>query len=96
MRNAFSKTITELAQKDERVVVLAGDIGNRLFDNLKAKCPGRFLNCGVAEANMISVAAGMALNGLRPFCYTITPFVTYRCMEQIRGDVCYQIGRAHV
>lgn len=89
MRNAFAKQITELAQKDERVVVLAGDIGNRLFDNLKAKCPGRFLNCGVAEANMISVAAGMAISGLRPFCYTITPFVTYRCMEQIRVDVCY-------
>jgi transketolase len=89
MRNAFAKQITELAQKDERVVVLAGDIGNRLFDNLKAKCPGRFLNCGVAEANMISTAAGMAISGLRPFCYTITPFVTYRCMEQIRVDVCY-------
>jgi transketolase len=89
MRNAFAKQITELAQKDERVVVLAGDIGNRLFDNLKAKCPGRFLNCGVAEANMITVAAGMAISGLRPFCYTITPFVTYRCLEQIRVDVCY-------
>jgi transketolase len=89
MRNAFAKQITELAQQDERVVVLAGDIGNRLFDNLKAKCPGRFFNCGVAEANMISMAAGMALSGLRPFCYTITPFITYRCMEQIRVDVCY-------
>jgi transketolase len=89
MRNAFAKEITELALKDSRVVLLAGDIGNRLFDNLKAKCPDRFLNCGVAEANMIGVAAGMAMSGLRPFCYTITPFVTYRCMEQIRIDACY-------
>lgn len=89
MRNAFAKQITEIAQKDPRVVLLAGDIGNRLFDNLKAKCPDRFLNCGVAEANMIGMAAGMAMTGLRPFCYTITPFVTYRCMEQIRIDVCY-------
>src|SRR5579872_3250811 len=89
MRNAFAKQITELAQKDGRVVLLAGDIGNRLFDNLKAKCPDRFFNCGVAEANMIGVAAGMAMSGLRPFCYTITPFVTYRCMEQIRVDACY-------
>ena len=51
--------------------------------------PGRFHNCGVAEANMIGVAAGLALAGLRPVCYTITPFITYRCMEQIRVDVCY-------
>jgi transketolase len=89
MRNAFAKQVTELAQADERVVLLSGDIGNRLFDDLKAKCPDRFINCGVAEANMIGVAAGMALSGLRPICYTITPFLTYRCMEQIRIDVCY-------
>ncbi len=89
MRNAFAKQITELAQRDERVVLLSGDIGNRLFDDLKAKCPDRFFNCGVAEANMISMAAGMAMSGLRPVCYTITPFITYRCMEQIRVDVCY-------
>jgi transketolase len=89
MRNAFAKQITTLAQQDPRVVVMAGDIGNRLFDNLKAKCPDRFFNCGVAEANMIGMAAGMAMSGLRPFCYTITPFITYRCLEQIRVDVCY-------
>ena len=89
MRNAFAQEITALAQQDPRVVVLSGDIGNRLFDDLKAKCPGRFLNCGVAEANMIGVAAGLALSGLRPVCYTITPFLTYRCIEQIRVDVCY-------
>ncbi len=89
MRNAFAHEITQLAQQDERIVLLSGDIGNRLFDEFKAKCPGRFHNCGVAEANMIGVAAGLAMNGLRPVCYTIAPFVTYRCMEQIRVDVCY-------
>jgi transketolase len=89
MRNAFADEITRIAEADHRVVLLSGDIGNRLFDTFKANCPGRFFNCGVAEANMIGVAAGLALTGLRPVCYTIAPFVTYRCMEQIRVDVCY-------
>ncbi len=74
---------------DDRVVVLSGDIGNRLFDDFKERHPTRFYNCGVAEANMTGMAAGMALCGLRPFTYTITPFATTRVMEQIRIDVCY-------
>jgi transketolase len=89
MRNAFAAEITALAAADRRVVLLSGDIGNRLFDDFKARCPGRFFNCGVAEANMISVAAGMAMCGLRPVAYTITPFITTRCLEQIRVDICY-------
>jgi len=89
MRNAFAKEITKLGIADERIVLLSGDIGNRLFDDFKSACPGRFFNCGVAEANMIGLAAGLAMSGFRPVCYTITPFVTYRCLEQIRIDVCY-------
>jgi transketolase len=89
MRNAFAKEITRLAQEDERIVLLSGDIGNRLFDDFKAACPGRFFNCGVAEANMVGLAAGLAMSGYRPVCYTIAPFVTYRCIEQIRVDLCY-------
>lgn len=78
-----------MAAEDERVVLLSADIGNRLFDDLKARFPKRFLNCGVAEANTMSMAAGMALCGLRPFTYTINSFITTRCLEQIRVDVCY-------
>ena len=89
MRNAFADELTKLGTEDGRVVMLSGDIGNRLFDKFKAKHPSRFFNCGVAEANMMGVAAGMAMNGLRPVAYTITPFVTTRCLEQIRTDVCY-------
>jgi transketolase len=89
MRNAFADEILTLALADERIVVLSGDIGNRLFDKFKAAMPTRFYNCGVAEANMISLAAGLASSGLRPVCYTITPFVTTRCLEQIKLDVCY-------
>ena len=89
MRNAFAEEIYDLAARDERVVLLTADIGNRLFDKFKADFPDRFFNCGIAEANMVSVAAGLASEGLRPVCYTITPFITTRCLEQIRVDVCY-------
>ncbi len=89
MRNAFAEELTRVAATDRRVVVLSGDIGNKLFDKLKAVDEQRFYNCGIAEANMMGVAAGMAMSGLRPFVYTITPFTTTRCFEQIRVDVCY-------
>ena len=89
MRNAFAEEMTRIAATDKRVVVLSGDIGNKLFDKLKAVDEKRFYNCGIAEANMMGVAAGMAMSGLRPFVYTITPFTTTRCFEQIRVDVCY-------
>jgi transketolase len=89
VRNAFAAEMTRLATTDKRVVVLSGDIGNKLFDKLKLVDEKRFYNCGIAEANMMGVAAGMAMSGLRPFVYTITPFTTTRCFEQIRVDVCY-------
>src|SRR6201987_1920266 len=89
MRNAFADELTKLGNEDARVVMLSGDIGNRLFDKFKDKHPARFFNCGVAEANMMGVAAGMAMNGLRPGAYTSTPFGKKRCLEQIRTDVCY-------
>lgn len=89
MRNAFADEVTKLGAEDERVVLLSGDIGNKLFDKFKDKAGGRFFNCGVAEANMMGVAAGLALSGLRPVVYTITPFTTTRCLEQIRVDACY-------
>jgi len=89
MRNAFADEVTQLAQADSRVVLLSGDIGNRLFDRLRAARPEQFMNCGVAEQNMMGVAAGMGLSGLRPIVYTITPFTTIRCLEQIKIDVGY-------
>lgn len=89
MRNAFAETITSLAATNEKIVLLSGDIGNRLFDNFKKNYPNRFYNCGVAEANMTSIAAGLALSGLKPITYTIAAFNTIRCLEQIKLDVCY-------
>ena len=89
MRNAFAEAVTEIADENQELIMLAGDIGNRLFDNFKEKHPHRFYNCGVAEAGMTGIAAGLASCGLYPITYTITTFNTLRCLEQIRLDVCY-------
>ena len=90
MRNTFARTMTQLAQERSDVCLLSGDIGNRMFDEYKKVAPSRFLNCGIAGANMMpSMAAGMGMCGLRPVVYTITPFTTVRCLEQIRTGVAY-------
>jgi len=89
MRNRFAAKITQLAKINEEIVLLSGDIGNRLFDNFKIEQPSRFFNCGVAEQNMLGVAAGLAKQGFLPFTYTIAPFSTTRCLEQIKLDVAY-------
>jgi len=89
MRNAFAQAITELSYKNSNIVLLSGDIGNRLFNPYKEKNSGRFYNCGVAEAGMTGIAAGLATCGLQPVTYTITPFNTLRCLEQIKNDICY-------
>ncbi len=89
MRNAFAKKITSLAKKNKKIIFLSGDIGNRLFDEFKKKNSDRFYNCGVAEQNMVGVAAGLAIEGYLPVLYTITPFLTSRAFEQIRLDICY-------
>jgi transketolase len=89
MRNAFIRGLSALAERDDRVVLLTGDLGFKIFDDFARRFPGRFINAGVAEANMAGVAAGMAMDGLRPFIYSIVPFATLRCFEQIRNDICY-------
>ena len=89
MRNEFADELTKLGNDDPRVMMLSGDIGNKLFDKFRAAHPSRFINCGVAEQNMLGVAAGLAMSGLRPIAYTIAPFVTTRCLEQIRTDTAY-------
>ena len=90
MRDSCSRELTCLARSDPRIIILSGDIGNHMFDGFKAEFPDRFYNCGVAEANMISVAAGLALSGYRPFVYTFAAFDLTRCYEQVRIDVCFQ------
>jgi len=90
VRNAYVKALYELAEQDDRVCSLIADIGIFVFDKFKEDFPGRFFNVGIAESNMVGVAAGLALCDKIPFIYTIIPFVTARCLDPIRIDVCYQ------
>lgn len=90
MRKVFIKTLIGLAGKDKRIFLLTGDLGFSILEEFKEKFPDRFLNMGVAEQNMMGVAAGLALSGKIVFVYSIIPFLTMRCFEQIRNDVCFQ------
>src|SRR3989344_4045477 len=89
MRTSFIKTLMALAEQDERIFLLTGDLGFTVLEPFREKFPDRFLNMGVAEQNMAGVATGLALSGKIVFIYSIVPFVTFRCLEQLRNDVCY-------
>ncbi|MEO8088611.1 MAG: transketolase [Bacteroidota bacterium] len=88
MRKAFSSIMEQCAADDERIVFITGDLGYNALENLSSGMAQRFINAGVAEQNMIGVAAGMAYKGFKVFCYSIAPFIVYRCLEQFRNDVC--------
>ena len=90
MRRQFGEIIAELADKDEKIYIIAGDIGYRVFDDFIERHPERFINMGVCEQSIIGVSAGMALEGLKPWVYTITPFLIERPFEQIKLDIDQQ------
>ncbi|MFA5890644.1 MAG: transketolase C-terminal domain-containing protein [Actinomycetota bacterium] len=89
MRSAFIKTLVELAERDETIWLLTGDLGYSVLEVFAARFPHRYVNVGVAEQNMTGIAAGLAMSGLTVFTYSIANFSTIRCLEQIRNDVCY-------
>jgi transketolase len=90
MRNRIVELIRLAALKDPKTVFMTGDIGYSVVEKARETLGERFINAGVAEANMATMAAAMAMTGLRVYIYSITPFVTLRCFEQIRNDICYQ------
>lgn len=90
MRNTFINKIHKAALKNKNIIFLTGDLGYSVIENFKAQLPEQVINVGIAEQNMIGLAAGLALAGKKVFVYSIIPFVTMRCLEQIRVDVCYQ------
>lgn len=89
MRNTFINKLTELAAIHKNVWLIAGDLGYSVLDGFAERYPTRFVNAGVAEQNMTGLAAGLAMEGAKPFTYSIANFPTFRCLEQIRNDVCY-------
>ena len=91
MRNKFADTLYELSKEDDRICALVADISPAgSMVKFREEFPERFVNTGVAEQSMIGIAAGMALQGLRPFCYTIATFSLFRPYEMVRVDLGYQ------
>ncbi|MGO9432141.1 transketolase family protein [Rhodoblastus sp.] len=90
MRNRIIQLIKLQAAKDDNIVFLTGDLGFSVVEPLMDALGERFVNAGVAEANMIGLAAALAASGFHPFAYSIAPFITSRCYEQIRNDIAYQ------
>jgi len=90
MRRRFGKVINELAKKDDKIVLIVGDIGYKIFDEFRKTHPKRFFNFGICEQAMIGAASGMALEGLKPWVYSITPFLIERAFEQVKLDIDQQ------
>ena len=89
MRTAFIKQLVEEAAINDKIFLIVGDLGYSVVEMFAEKYPERFLNAGIAEQNMIGVAAGLAKEGYNVYVYSIGNFPTLRCMEQIRYDVAY-------
>jgi len=89
VRAAFSKTLVRLARADPRVLLLTGDHGYALFDEFRKACPSQYINAGIAEQNMVGMAAGLARRGFRPLVYGLSAFIPIRVVEQIKLDIAH-------
>lgn len=89
MRNTVINCLIEQARVDERIFLVNPDVGFSVLEKFRDEFPDRYLNVGIAEQNAIGVAAGLALSGKTPFVYSMIPFVTMRCFEQVRLEVAY-------
>ena len=89
LRKAFIEKLTELAEQDSKVILIIGDVGFSFLEPYIARFPNQFLNAGIAEQNMMTMAAGMALEGWKPYVYTMSNFILLRPLEQVRNDIAY-------
>ncbi len=90
MRNTFINGLYEAAKNDPEIMVIIGDLGFSAFEPFREQLPEQCINVGICEQNMIGIAAGLAMMQKKVFVYSIIPFLTMRCYEQIRNDICYQ------
>lgn len=96
MRDTFVRTLVELAMQDKSIELITGDLGFGVLKPFWEQCPNQFTNAGIAEQNMATIAAGMALSGKTVFTYSIGNFPTLRCLEQIRNDCAYHNANVKV
>lgn len=89
MRDDFIKYLLDLGKRDKDLIVITADLGFGLFDDLNEEIGERFINCGICEQLMSSMACGLSKVGKRVITYSISVFPTLRCIEQIRNDICY-------
>jgi transketolase len=89
VRNEFIASLVKAAELNKNIFLLCGDLGFSVLEAFADKFPDRFINVGIAEQNMMGIAAGLALSGKKVFTYSIVNFAITRCLEQIRNDVCY-------
>lgn len=88
LRDAFFYTLLDKAKKDKNVILLTADAGAFALKDFEEQLPNQIFNVGIAEQNMVSVAAGMASKGKQVYCYAISSFLVLRAFEQIKIDVC--------
>lgn len=88
-RKPFLQTLTELAEKDDKILLIVGDVGFSFMEGFKERFPKQFLNAGIAEQNMMGMAVGLSLAGWKPYVYTMSNFILLRPLEQVRNDICY-------
>ena len=89
MRKIFIETLMKLAETDDKIILIVGDVGFSFIDEFRNRFPKQFLNCGVMEQSMMGIATGLAQQGMKPYVYSMSNFILLRPYEQIRNDICH-------
>ncbi|MFA5770733.1 MAG: transketolase C-terminal domain-containing protein [Patescibacteria group bacterium] len=89
MKQAFIESLTKLMEKDDKIIVVTADMGFSVFEDIQKRFPNRFFNTGITEQASISFTAGLAMSGFKVYFYAQAPFISMRCLEQVRLDIAY-------
>lgn len=89
MRKPFIETLTKLAEKDPKIILIIGDVGFSFMEPFMKQFPKQFINVGIMEQTMMGFAAGLAEAGYKPYVYTMSNFILLRPLEQVRNDICF-------